>query len=207
MFLWMLRSATMGVLLCGASAEIAAADLPSGILRQLPRGYTVLTSATSRVGTRQFQFVAVRSRKELKPRGYLSSVDKAPDRPLLIFELRPNGEYISLGRNDKIIATADGAGLSGNGCDPFEDRHIAIKGSYFTVENEVACGAHWTDYTTFRFEARLGQYVFDNERFQSWELNPSNDPNAEALIPDVPKVWRAPIGKPVTFSNWRPPTG
>lgn len=202
----MFRTAAVGVLLGGASAAVAAADLPSGILRQLPRGYSVLTSTTSTVGARQFQFVALRSEKELSARGYLTSADEAPDRPLLIFELGPNGRYVPVGRNDKVIATADGAGLAGNGCDPFEDHHIAIKASYFTIENEVACGAHWTNYITFRFEPRVGKYVFDNERFQSWKLNPSNDPDAEALIPDVQRVWRLPKGKLVPFPNWRPPT-
>jgi hypothetical protein len=198
-----LRTATLGLLFWGASAA-AAGNLPNDI--RVPNGYELLTSITSKIGARQFQIVALRSRKELPSERYLSSPDEAPDRPLLIFELRPNGGYVLVERNDKVIATADGAGLAGNGCDPFEDHHIAVKGPYLTVENGVSCGAHWTDYITFRFEPRAGGYVFDNERFESWKLNPSNDPNAEALIPDVRRVVRTPRSRLVTFSKWRRPT-
>ena len=205
MILTMFRTATVSLLLVGTSAA-PAGDLPSNILWQLPSGYAVLSSTTTTVGTRQFQLVALRSRKELPSERYLTSADAAPDRPLLIFELRPNSEYLPVGRNDKVIATADGAGMAGNGCDPFEDHHIAIKGPYFTIENGVSCGAHWADFITFRFEPRVGKFVFDNERFESRKLNPSNDPNAEALIPETRRVWRASKGRLVSFSNWRPPT-
>ncbi|MEO8455945.1 MAG: hypothetical protein ABI454_12380 [Sphingomicrobium sp.] len=205
MFLTLFRAATVSLLL-GGTSPAAAGDLPSSILRQLPSGYAVLTSTSSTVGDRRFQFVALRSRKELQSERYLTSAGVAPDRPLLIFELRPSGGYVPVGRNDKVIATADGAGLAGNGCDPFEDQHIAIKGSYFTIENGVSCGAHWTDYITFRFEARVGGYVFDNERFESWKLNSGNDPKADAFIPDARRVWWASKGKLVTFSKWRSPT-
>ncbi len=124
---------------------------------------------------------------------------------MLIFELRPDGRVVLVGRNDKVVDTADGAGLRGQGCDPFEDGHISVKGPFFTVENGVACGgAHWTDFITFRFVPEAGGFVFDNERFQSWKLNPSNDPDAEALVRDTSKVWRATKIKPLAFSRWRP---
>lgn len=125
-------------------------------------------------------------------------------RPLVIFELRPNSTWAFAARNDKVIAPADGAGLAGNGCDPFEEHRVVKKGVYFTIENGVACGAHWTDYITFRFEPRAGAFVFDNERFASWKMNPSSNPDAQALIPDVRRLLRAPQGKLVTFSSWRP---
>ncbi len=199
------RTAIVALLAVSTSAAVAG-DLPGAVLRQLPAGYGVLTSTTATVGARRFLIVALRSRKELPSEHYLSSGGAAPDRPLLIFDLGSNGAYVLAGRNDGVVAAADGAGLAGNGCDPFEDHHIAVKGAYFTVENSVACGAHWTDYITFRFEPRAGGYVFDNERTESWKLNPSDDPNAEALIPDARHVRRAQGGRLVTFSKWRPST-
>jgi len=201
MFDILFRTATASMLM--ATSAAVADPLPTGIERQLPGGYTLLTSTTATIGTRKFHLVALRSRTEAASRDYLSAAEQAPDRPLLIFERRPNGAYALVGRNNEVIATADGAGLAGNGCDPFEDRHIAVKGPYFTIENGVACGAHWTDYITFRFDPRAGGYVFDNERFESWKSNPSDDPNAEALIPDVRRIRHAPNGRVVTFSHWR----
>lgn len=205
MFARVPRTATILGLLIGAPAAFPA-NLSSGILRQLPSGYVVLTSARSTVGARTFDLVALRSRKELPSENYIASADDAPDRPLLIFERRPNGSYLLVGRNDKVIATADAAGAAVNGCDPFEDGGITVKGPYFTIENRVSCGAHWTDYVTFRFDPRARAYVFDNERFQSWKLNPSSDSNADALIRNVRRVWHSPKNRLVTFSSWRPPT-
>lgn len=94
----------------------------------------------------------------------------------------------------------------GGQCDPFLDGHapIATKGRYFTVQNGVACGQHWTDYITFRLDDRAG-FVFDNERTESWTFNPSNDPNAEALVRDgPPRVFRDRPGHITAFSMWRP---
>lgn len=203
MFLMLYETAIVALSLGGAQVATAS-NLPTSIMRQIPSGFDVMTSAATAVGARRFQFVALRSRKELTSGRYLTTADAAPARPLLIFQRRSNGDYVAVGRNDKVIATADAGGLAGNGCDPFENHRIAIKGSYFTVENDVSCGAHWTDYITFRFEPRVGGYVFDNERFESWKSNPSRDPNGSALVRDAERVWRAPRGRSVTFSRWRP---
>ena len=131
--------------------------------------------------------------------------DRAPTRPLLIFEQRPDGSYGLAGRNDKVVMRADDAGLAGNGCDPFEDGHIVAKGPYLTVENGVSCGTHWTDYVTFRFDPQLRGYAFDNWRFQSWKLNPKSDPDADALVLDVNRVVRAPKVQKTPFATWSRP--
>ena len=126
----------------------------------------------------------------------------APARPLLIFEQR-DGRYALAGRNDDVVLKAD----EGGQCDPFldGDATIATKGQYFTVQNGVACGEHWTDYVTFRFDDRAGGFVFDNERLEAWELNPSNDPQAEALVPaEPPRLIRDKAGLTTPFAAWRP---
>lgn len=93
-----------------------------------------------------------------------------------------------------------------NQCDPFEGRTIAVKGAYFTVENGIACGSHWTDYVTFRFDARSNGFVFDNWRVETWSMNRNNNPNAEALISDGQKIVRA-NGRKVPFDKWERPPG
>lgn len=124
----------------------------------------------------------------------------AAARPLLIFE-RHNNSFVLLGRNDAVILKADDAMQ----CDPFLDGGgtISVKGRFFTVENGVACGQHWTDFVTFRLDDRAG-FVFDNERSESWSLNSSNDPDAEALVRDGPQqVRRAKPGRVTPFAQWR----
>ena len=188
----------------GCSASALGAELPRGIVRQIPSGYVVLGSARSVVDrTHELYIVAIASRTETARNRQL---ENAPTRPLLIFERRPNGRFTLAGRNDHVVLRADDGGIAANGCDPFEERRIVIKGRYFTVENGVACGAHWTNYVTFRFDPASKGYIFDNWRFQSWSMNRSNDPNAEALVPDPPRVIRS-TGKSVPFAGWQRPMG
>jgi hypothetical protein len=174
---------------------LAAQALPAAIRRELPPGFDVQTFAASEVGGRQFTIVALRSLGEAA-----DEADALP-RPLLIFARKGRGDFVLLARNDHVILRRDAGGASG--CDPFEDGRIAVKGAYFTVEHGIACGQHWTWFVTFRFDRRGGQFVFDNLRSESWSLNPSDDPDAEALVSDGQQIERArpPL---VPFADWRP---
>jgi hypothetical protein len=174
---------------------LAAQALPARIGRELPPGFNVQTFAASEVGGRQFTIVALTSL------GEAADETAAPPRPLLIFARKGRGGYALVARNDHVILRRDAGGASG--CDPFEDGRIAVKGAYFTVEHGIACGQHWTWLVTFRFDRQRGQFVFDNLRSESWSLNPSNVPDAEALVSDGQHVERArpPL---VTFADWRP---
>ena len=195
--------AAAAVLLAGLGP--ARADgLPGQLMRQLPQGYSVLGDATASFGTprRTIYIVALGHADEAS---FKRGLARSPARPLLLFERRPDGTIARVGRNDAVIMRAD----EGGQCDPFLDggATIAVRGAYFTIENGVACGTHWTDYVTFRFEAARGQFVFDNERYEAWRLNPSDDPGAEALVRDGPQIVRRDSARhPVAFANWRPAT-
>jgi hypothetical protein len=169
--------------------------LPDEIARQLPRGYAVLTWERAAFGSPAHDFYIVALGREGD-----AIASEAYPRPLLIFERRPGG-YRLAGRNDHVILLA----REGGQCDPFDPSSIAVKGPWFTVENGVACGNHWTDFITFRFDAGLGAYVFDNQRNQSWEFNPDERPTAQVLITDGLHVKRAVSGHPVRFADWRDP--
>ena len=170
---------------------------PPALARRLPAGFGPLAIAELRFGQPERRFVVVALGRSDERRG----ADRpAPARPLLIFERR-GAEFTPAGRNDTVVLKAD----EGGQCDPFldGDATIAVKGRYFTVQNGVACGEHWTDYVTFRFEDRAGGFVFDNERVESWKLNP--DERGEALVRDgAPSITRARPGATVGFSAWRP---
>jgi hypothetical protein len=180
-----------------APARVSAQQLPQAISRQLPAGYEILASAHASFGSpgRIFYFVVLGRDGE---RAQWAEAWTARPRPLLIYERRADGGYALAARNDHVALRAD----EGGQCDPFEDGRIVAKGSYFTVENAVACGSHWTDFVTFRFDPRLKGFVFDNARFESWSMNPKDD--GDALVSDGQHVVRA-KGQVVRFADWRRP--
>ncbi len=181
------------------AAHAAVPATPADIVRQVPAGYEVLTSVPlAGKSGRHFQIVALGRADE---DAQLKRSGQAPARPLLIFEAR-DGRFVPAGRNDHVVMRAD----EGGQCDPFLDDGgtIAVKGAFFTVENGVACGQHWTDYITFRLDERSG-FVFDNERRESWSMNPSSAPDADALVRDGPQhVIRDKPGQVTMFEAWRP---
>lgn len=195
-----LRKMFAALAVLAADHSAAFARLPTEIARQLPSGYAVLAHVHVEAGKpiRNFEIIALGRKDE----GDRAKTRDAPARPLLVFE-RKAARFVVLGRNDHVVFKVDDGGQ----CDPFldGDATIAVKGRYFTVQNGVSCGHHWTDYITFRLDDHAGNFVFDNERAEAWTLNPSNDPNAEALVRDgKPNVIRDKPGQVTPFSIWRP---
>ncbi len=172
---------------------------PPNLKSMLPMQYRVIGTAEIRPApSSRFYIVALAREDEAGP----SDEAHATARPLLIFKLAGNQARL-VSRNDHVVLRAN----EGGQCDPFTDadKPIVAKGRFFTVENGVACGSHWTDYITFRFDERTNDFIFDNERSENWMFNKSDDPNAEALVQDGPQVVRRPPpGQIVTFSAWRP---
>jgi len=179
----------------------SAATIPADVLRQLPTASSdVIGSATLSVHPdRTFLLVATASKADKDPKPWVK-------RSLWIFRRLPTNLYKMVGRNDEVILRLFDAGAAANGCDPFEDRIIAVRGSYFTVENQVACGAHWTDFVTFRFDPRADAFVFDNWRVERWSMRAGNAPDSEALVSDGQRIVRA-GSHPVRFENWTRPDG
>ena len=180
--------------LAPAAALAEPPPVPVALARHLPAGFTVMAVAEAHPDpTHAFTFVALAAKTEVRKWGTTS----APPRPLIVFEKLTVG-YRQVARNDQVVLRAD----EGGQCDPFEDGGITAKGAYVTIENSVACGQHWSDYITFRFDRRRGGYVFDNQRYQSWEFNPDHRPDAEALVRDVDHIERA-KGRVIPLSRWR----
>ena len=116
-------------------------------------------------------------------------------RPLLIFEEQPDHAFRLVARNEGRAARE----RSGQ-CDPFDpddaaDNGFAIKGHYFTVQNFVACGQHWSDYVTFRYDPRTHGWLFSNQIVT--ESFPLDDQ------PDHVTVTRADAHRPVSFGQWK----
>jgi hypothetical protein len=184
----MIKSALSLIAFAAASASVQAAGLPAAIAKQLPAGYEPMVfHAGPRIegGGQSYLVVAHKSN---------DSTENPSPRPLLIFEERAGGEYQLAARNDTVVLRAD----EGGQCDPFEDGYdgLAVKGNYFTVQNGVACGQHWSDFITFRYDMQHHAWFFSSEIFTS--SDPLNG------TPDKTQMTRANPAKPVMFEAWRP---
>lgn len=195
-----LKTLLFASLLAAATQTFAAAgSLPKNILAQLPPGYEVLSTAQGQLDDDKLDdFLVVIRRKDEEA---LAKKAQAPARPLLLFTRKPDGSYQLARRNDHVVLKID----EGGQCDPFEDgdEGLIIKDHYFTVQNSVACGQHWSWYVTFKYAPKLHDWVFHKAISESWVMNPSNDPNADALIPGGGSV-NSGKGKPVLlFEKYR----
>lgn len=178
-------------LVAALPARAQAPALPADIVRQLPAGHEVMTAASSDFNGdgKVDHIVVVQSRHGKR-------------RPLLAFIQVDANHYRLDARNDAVVYAAD----EGGQCDPFMDGEegLVAKGAFFTVQNAVACGSHWTDYITFRYSAEVGHFIFHKRIFESLVFNPSNDPQAEALIPGRRSVTPADKKKPILLSRYQP---
>jgi|GEM_PF-668519 len=175
-----------------------AGSLPKGVSTLLPAGYAVLLHKRGDVNSdgRADYLVALHKPDE---QGISSKTGTAPRRPLVLVLQNADGTFVLARRNDHVIFAAD----QGGQCDPFEEfdedaSGFAIKGAYFTVQHSVACGAHWTDHITFRYDATLRDWVFHKRIAEGWVLNNGSDPDAGALVPGHRQVITG-KGKPVIF--------
>lgn len=78
-------------------------------------------------------------------------------------------------------------------------RPLLIRHRYFTVQNAVACGQHWSYYITFHYDARRNNWLFHRLGGTMW--------NPKTMTEDPFEPTRADRRHPVTFAAWRPKNG
>lgn len=183
----------------GASAAAAqsAGTVPQSVIAALPAGHVVRAAACSDSFDPPATICVVAAVRRQE-----SGTSPAPARPLLVYRLTA-GKAALIDRNDHVVLRAD----EGGQCDPFDEDQgkIAVSGRSFTVENSVACGQHWTDFVTFRFDPAQRAFLWRSEIYESWRLNESNAPDAEALVSDGRTVRRADPRKPIRLGAYRSP--
>ncbi|MGN7982596.1 hypothetical protein [Burkholderia sp. 22313] len=168
----------------------AAAPLPPSVAAQLPAGYRpfVAQPGPALADGRHSLLVVVHRATDTR--------EQPSPRPLLIYEEQADHTYRLAARNDSVVMRAHDA-LQ---CDPFDpesaaDGGIAVKGHYFTVQNDVACGQHWSDYVTFHYDPRTHRWLFSSDIYtESFPLDPDK--------PDFVSAVRAAARHPVSFSQW-----
>ncbi|WP_244137286.1 hypothetical protein [Burkholderia pyrrocinia] len=177
-------------LLAALSFNAWAGDLPKSIATQLPPGYQpLLAQAGPDLDNGLHSFLVVVHRST-------DTREQPSPRPLLIYEELPDHAFRLAARNDQVVLRAN----EGGQCDPFDpedagDNGLSVKGRYFTVQNFVACGQHWSDYVTFRYDPRTHGWVFSNRIVT--ESFPLDDK------PDHVTVTRADSHRPITFGQWK----
>jgi hypothetical protein len=196
---WMMRYwIILPVLAAQPAAAWAPVTLPGAVRAALPSGHVArVATCTRTLDPPRVICIVVAARPT---EGDRHSLHEAPRRPLLVYRL--NGATATLiARNDKVVLRRN----EGGQCDPVEDvGALTIKGRFFTLEQGVACGQHWTDYTTFRFDPRTRSFLWRNRIYESWRMNDDARPDAEALVSDRRLVSRANIRRPVTLGNYAP---
>lgn len=187
-------------LLTSATLSLAA-TLPPSISPLLPKGFVVFTFLVGDLNNDKKPDYLVVAHKADEEQ-IAKQTETAPRRPLLVFIQNADGSYRLAARNDAVVYAIN----EGGQCDPFMDGEdgLAIKGGYFTVQNGVACGQHWTDFITFKYSPTLNNWVFHKRIFENWVMNPSTKADAEALILDSHKVIAGKRDQPVLLQNYRP---
>lgn len=189
-------SATIAMFLNVSAYGESNIKLPPEILRHTPKGFDYVTSVSEILPKDQGRYIVVAYEKEDEDKRYTKN-GEGSIRPVLIFLQQGNEPFQLIGRNDHVVFQID----EGGQCDPFMDGEdgLAAKGSFFTVQNSVACGNHWSDYITFRFDAVSRRFWFQNERVHSYDYQIRGDDASK----DIDTVKRANPNKPISFDNWK----
>lgn len=173
--------------------------LPTGVLQQIPAGYEVLKFQGGLLNNdnRIDYLVVLKSKKEQQ---VFDTTREGSKRPLLIFIQSKNGAFELAKRNDNVVLTI----ADGGQCDPFDKTNagLVIKSHFFTVENAVACGQHWIDYVTFKYDSKANDWLFHKEVIQSWRLNRHQAADADALASNGTTVKTAEKSGPIPFEKW-----
>ncbi|CEJ44839.1 Secreted protein [Xanthomonas citri pv. bilvae] len=153
--------------------------------------------------------VALRASAEQTLRG---NGHAAPLRTLLVLVLvlvlvaNADGGFVEAVRNTRVIFKAD----EGGQCDPFldSDQGLVAKGAYFTVQNGLACGQHWTDCITLslRPPPRRCRVPQARDRRMGNEHPGRAAADADALRLSEHEEIAADPGKPVLLSAYTPAT-
>lgn len=195
------HAAAMVLATAMATSPCAAAALPPELSAHLPAGYTLIQAVDSDVngdGRRDY-LLALRRADEA---AQIAAGKDAPQRLLLVLMHTADGRFVEAARNAQVIFKADDGGQ----CDPFDDdgQGLVAKGAYFTVQNGVACGQHWIDYITFRYDRTQRAVLFHVRIIEDWVTNPDAGRDGEALRLSRHEVIKADPRKPVSLSAYSP---
>ena len=160
-------------------------SLPEAVLKLIPDGYLVLDTAIGDLdldGTNDMLLVVKNKFEDT-----LTYPNDSPQfaRPLLILIGKPDGTYSLAKRNDSVIMAINSSGFAQS--DPFTG--LKIKNGFFSVEHGVSEGPqHWELVTTFKYDKEQREWFLFKEGNVDYEMNDSQDPDADAMKKVYDKV-------------------
>lgn len=158
-------------------AAHAEPQLPDDeILAQLPEGYVPAVSKAV-----DFNGDKIQDRIVVATKVGEYDASPAPERWVLVFKGIKGGSrfYQEVARNSSVAYRAD----EGSQCSPsFDGEGLAVKGKFFTVENSVACGHHWTDFITFRYDAAQDDFLFHKRITEIWDNPTAKKPTSRTEV-------------------------
>ncbi|MDP4236427.1 MAG: hypothetical protein Q8919_08280, partial [Bacteroidota bacterium] len=128
-----------------------------------------------------------------------SDVIEHPEaRPLLLLIRSSDGKLNLAARNDSTVYCINCGGMLG---DPYT--RIVIKKGYFTIEHYGGSSWRWTRDITYKYSTKDKCWYLHRDGTVRMKMNPSYNPNAEAMIKDGPDEIRTEkdFGK-VRFENF-----
>lgn len=149
----------------------------------IPKGYQAIIEERGDLNLDKIEDCILVLRKATEETTSNMEEGKPDKRPLLLLLGQKDGNYKLAYKNENAAYCIDCGGLFG---DPFNA--IVIKNGYFSVEHRISGGHHWEHITTFKFNKTKNNWYLYKDHFINYILNPSTDPNAEALIANVDKL-------------------
>lgn len=199
-FIRLLLRISISVMCIRSMPALALEPLPSAIAAKMPSSHHVVANKSADFdGNGLIDYVVVIAHKNEEKMAELGS---APSRPLMVFLQQQPSVFVLHAQNTAIVYRVNEASQ----CDPFLDTGdgLATRGAFFTVENGVACGGHWTDYITFKYAEKLGAFVFHKRISETWGMNDGTRGTDDALVLQRRTVERAKSGSPVSLGAYRP---
>jgi hypothetical protein len=149
----------------------------------IPKGYEAIAMEKGNLNLDKFDDCIVVLRKKTEETTSNYNENKPDKRPLLLLLGQKDGNYKLAYKNNNAAYCIDCGGVFG---DPFTG--ITIKNGYFSIEHGISGGHHWEQIITFKFNKAKNNWYLYKDHFINYIMNPSSDPNDEALIADVDKL-------------------
>ena len=158
-------------------------SIPEVLKAFIPNNYSAINISSGDVNLDGLtdKILVLRKNTEETTSNYNES--KPDKRPLLLLLGQPHNSYKLIYRNDNAAYCIDCGGVFG---DPFTG--TTIKNGYFSIEHGIAGGKHWEQVITFKYNRSKKNWFLYKDHYISYKLNESNEPDAEALVPDVDKM-------------------
>ena len=149
---------------------------PDEILPFILTGYSVLDMESGDINKDGIDDIILILKKN--DEDSTSDVNEHPEaRPLLLLLRSRDGKLTLAARNDSTVYCVNCGGMLG---DPYTG--ITIMNGYFSIEHYGGSSWRWTRIITYKYSTKDKWWYLHRDGSEYTKMNPSTDPNAEAMI-------------------------